>query len=427
MLAALPPWRGWLSKAASERDELAAALLVATEREAATSQRLSSLSSESAALIELIETMLGPPSENGSPHPDLVARLIAVRLWMTKNREQLAAESAQIRERFAQIAIAAQANLGVFELLKAQLQSATSYTAEVASNAVEELIKIDNQLNSVVRFINDEMERCAKIMASSQQIVESNSDILGTLRQHIEMRANVLRTDRQDCEGLIKHTGGLHQHVENVEDITDQANLLALNAQIEAARAGAAGRGFAVVAQEMRRLAEESRQAADTIGQGITQMTQAINAQLGTRLAHQEQSCTDETLTLSHLGRQLADLGEQYSTVTQDHERVLNYLVREGKKLATDVMNLIGSMQFQDVTRQRIEQVVLVLNRMVEQMIAFSKLDQEDPPALNLPNELSVETMLKDYVSSEQRLIHAKISNKDVEDTGEGLSRIELF
>lgn len=133
-----------------------------------------------------------------------------------------------------------------------------SEEAEKSSHIANDLAeKIDL---AVTKF--DEIETTTK--ATKELSIESK-DAVRVLLQRVE------ETDRITKE-ISKSSSQLHISVEKIRDITEvitgiteQTNLLALNASIEAARAGEAGRGFAVVATEINKLANQSREAAETI------------------------------------------------------------------------------------------------------------------------------------------------------------------
>jgi len=104
-----------------------------------------------------------------------------------------------------------------------------------------------------------------------QESVKANIENMLTLRQKIQIIAELILE-------LSEHTQQIGSTVGIVEDIAEQTNMLALNAAVEAARAGEHGKGFAVVAGEIRKLADESKQATTKITSLIKDIQQATNS-----------------------------------------------------------------------------------------------------------------------------------------------------
>ncbi|MCA1960103.1 MAG: methyl-accepting chemotaxis protein, partial [Desulfomonile sp.] len=138
-------------------------------------------------------------------------------------------------------------------------QVATS-TAET-STAVTETTTTVEQVRQAARLAS---EKAKKVAQSSQQAVEISSAGKGATEDTV-VRMNLIKEQMESIGETVvrlsEHSQAIEDIIGSVQDLADQSNLLAVNASIEAARAGDHGRGFAVVAQEIKTLADQSKQA----------------------------------------------------------------------------------------------------------------------------------------------------------------------
>ena len=235
------------------------------------------------------------------------------------NVEQTTAAAEELTASTDEVAKASQDVANQLEMINSGANSAAE-TGKESAIAVEETA-------SSVQMIASSTQESHNGAIETQEVAKQGNETLKTTFKQLQVIQESSTNTKEKIHKLSQQSEQIGHITKVITAITDQTNLLALNAAIEAARAGEHGKGFAVVADEVRKLAEESKKSAeqivrltDVIQKDTVDVEQAVemtvsNVNDGVDLIHEAQKSFNDILTSVDL---MAKKAEQVSAATQE-------------------------------------------------------------------------------------------------------------
>lgn len=218
------------------------------------------------------------------------------------------------------------------------INSGISQQAQDTESCLEQM----NGLAERINVVHENTDEISEIAQEAQGAIENGMVIVANLGEKVQGTTEVTETIIREIRELNKESIAINSIIGTINEIAEQTNLLSLNASIEAARAGEAGRGFAVVSEEIRKLAEQSGNAGNQIGEIINHIQERLAATIETaRLAGE--SVAFQTEALNNTVDVFKNISQQVSKLAEDVEKITQSVggIEQAKE---DTMNAIESI-----------------------------------------------------------------------------------
>ena len=228
--------------------------------------------------------------------------------------------------------------------------SASHQAAESSENqsaAASAMAAAVEEMTVSISHISDSMNETLGRARSGGEAATQGAQVIGQTNSEMDKIASTVVNATTAIDKLSGESGNISTILQVIKDVADQTNLLALNAAIEAARAGEQGRGFAVVADEVRKLAERTTASTEEIGKLVVSM----------------QSSGREAVKWMSTVNQQVDGGKQYSATAVGH---IDGIRESSQQVAAAVGEISEAIKEHSSTTQSIAQQVETVARLSE-------------------------------------------------------------
>ena len=296
------------------------------------------------------------------------------------------------------------------DVMHQQIGDSLAESEREVAQAIEQIALLVEKSGKQKEQINRSIKSGTELTESTRLRVENNKKIIAEIENQLQQQNSELRSNYVRIEGLAGEVCALTPLIKVITSIAQQTSLLALNAEIEAARAGKTGRGFAVVAYEVRKLAVLSTQAAADIATKINATCTRVFTEMNDVKTCIEQHAANQNM--SHLIVELGQMQQEFSINSKLLLDVIGDVDENYKESVTRLSQALGHIQFQDVMRQRVEHVQSSLLDMRDHMLWLA--DMQNNPDWDGTTDRSFNGILAghfdQYKMASQSVTHVAIS-----------------
>ena len=278
----------------------------------------------------------------GNAFADMIGNLRKINHEIREGVTVLASASSEILASTTQVASGA-----------AETASAVSET----TTTVEEVKQTAQVSSQKAKYVSETAQKTAQVSQSGKKSVEETIEGMNRVREQMESVA-------ESIVRLSEQSQAIGEIIATVNDLAEQSNLLAVNAAIEAAKAGEQGKGFAVVAQEIKSMAEQSKQATAQVRAILTDI----------------QKATSVAVMATEQGSKAVEAGVKQSAEAGESIRALAESIAEAAQAATQIA---ASSQQQFVGMEQVTSAIENIKKATEQNVSGTKQTEASAQSLH--------------------------------------------